>query len=158
MKVAVYPGTFDPITNGHVDVVKRALGLFDKVIIAVAEKSARKDIMFTKEERIKMVKEATSSMDVEVDSFPGLLVDYLKQKKLTNVIRGLRAVSDFDREFQMAVANNELYPEMETVFIMTDKSYFYLNSSLVRELARFGGSVKGLVPGNVENELRKKFQ
>ncbi|MCX6819565.1 MAG: pantetheine-phosphate adenylyltransferase [Candidatus Aenigmarchaeota archaeon] len=121
MKIAVYPGTFDPITNGHIDVIKRALGVFDKIIIAVAEKSSRKETLFTIDERIKMIKEATKGMKVEVDCFSKLLVDYLKGKKIKVVIRGLRAVSDFDREFQMAVANNELYPEMETIFIMTDK-------------------------------------
>jgi len=157
MKVAVYPGTFDPITNGHIDVIKRALGVFDKIIIAVAEKSSRKETLFTMDERIAMIKEATKGMKVEVDGFSELLVDYLKDKKIKVVIRGLRAVSDFDREFQMAVANNELYSDMETIFIMTDKKYFYLNSSLVRELARLGGSVKGLVPKKVEIKLKMKF-
>ncbi len=157
MKIAVYPGTFDPITNGHIDVIKRALGVFDKIIIAVAEKSSRKETLFTMDERIAMIKEATKGMKVEVDGFSKLLVDYLKDKKIKVVIRGLRAVSDFDREFQMAVANNELYSDMETIFIMTDKKYFYLNSSLVRELARLGGSVNGLVPKNVEAALKKKF-
>lgn len=158
MRIAVYPGTFDPITYGHIDVIKRALKLFDKVIIAVAEKSSRKETIFTMKERIKMIKEATKDIGkIEVEGFSKLLVDYLKDKKVNIVVRGLRAVSDFDREFQMAVANNELYPEMESVFIMTDKKYFYLSSSLARELMKLGGSVKGLVPKNVEEKLRKKF-
>lgn len=157
MKTAVYPGTFDPITNGHLDVVKRALRIFDRVIIAVADKSSRKATLFSAEERADMIKAATKGMNVEVDGFSNLLVDYLKKKKVNTVIRGLRAVSDFDFEFQMAVANNELYPEMDTVFIMTDKKYFYLNSSLVREFARLGGSMKKLVPSNVEAALIKKL-
>jgi pantetheine-phosphate adenylyltransferase len=157
MRLAVYPGTFDPVTYGHIDVIKRALRIFDKVIIAVAEKSARKETIFTKEERIAMIKELRIE-DTEVESFSNLLVDYLRNKKINTVIRGLRAVSDFDREFQMAVANNQLYPEMETIFIMTDKKYFYLSSSLVRELAKLGGSVKNMVPENVENALKKKLK
>jgi len=156
MKIAIYPGTFDPITNGHIDVVKRAHRLFDKVIIAVAEKSASKTTVFALDERVNMIKELGLS-NVEVEGFSGLLVDYLKKRDVNIVIRGLRAVSDFDREFQMAVANNELYPDMDTVFVMTDKQYFYLNSTLVRELARLGGSLKGLVPENVEKMLKQRF-
>lgn len=153
--IAVYPGTFDPITNGHVDVIKRALKIFDKVIVAVVENPSKKTL-FTTEERVRMIRELKLK-DVTVVSFDSLLVDYLKKKKLHIVVRGLRAMSDFEHEFQMAVANNKLYPDMETIFIMTDKKYFYLNSSIVKEIARFGGCLKDFVPENVEKALKKKF-
>jgi len=154
MKTAVYPGKFDPITFGHIDVIRRALKIFDRLIVAVAESS--KETLFTKDERIEMIRRATKN--VEVESFSSLLVDYLKEKRLNIVVRGLRAVSDFDKEFQMAVMNNKLYPEMETIFIMTDKRYFYLNSRLIKELAKLGGSLEDFVPKNVEEKLREKFE
>jgi len=155
-KVAVYPGSFDPITNGHLDVIKRALSVFDKLIIAVSEKPEKK-LFFTVEERIKMIKDAAKGLDVKVESFDALLTEYVKKKKIKFVVRGLRAVSDFDREFQMAIANHELNPDMETFFIMTDKKYFYLNSTLVKELVKYGGNIKEMVPKNVEKALKDKF-
>jgi len=156
MRTAVYPGSFDPVTNGHIDVIKRSLKLFDKIIVAVLENS-RKEPLFSVKERIEMIKAATKGMNAEVESFSGLLVDYLKKKKTNFVIRGLRAMSDFDYEFQMAIANKSMNSEIETIFIMTDKKYFYLNSRLVKEMARLGGPLGEFVPRHVENELREKF-
>lgn len=156
-KVAVYPGSFDPVTNGHIDVVKRSLKIFDKVVIAVLENS-KKEPLFTAAERIEMIGEATRGMNVEIDSFSGLLVGYLKRRGTNFTIRGLRAMSDFDYEFQMAIANKSMDENIETVFIMTDKKYFYLNSRLVKELARLGGPLGELVPKHVEEKLREKFK
>jgi len=160
MKTAVYPGAFDPITYGHIDVIKRALEIFDKLIIAVVEKP-RKELLFAKEERISMIKESVKELDIkntDVESFDTLLVDYLKHKKINFVVRGLRAVSDFDREFQMAVANKDMNNDIETIFIVTDKKYFYLNSTLVKEVARYGGPLNGLVTKDVEKKLGEKFR
>jgi pantetheine-phosphate adenylyltransferase len=157
MRIAVYPGKFDPITYGHIDVIKRALKIFDKLTVAVAEFSD-KQLLFAKDERVEMIRAATKGLNVEVEGFSSMLVDYLKKKKVNVVVRGLRAVSDFDREFQMAVVNNKLYPDMETIFITTDKKYFYLNSTLIKELAKLGGSLKDFVPKNVEEKLREKFR
>jgi len=156
MKIAIYPGKFDPITYGHVDVIKRALKIFDRLVVAVAEYPDKK-LLFTKDERMEMIRESAMK-NVEVESFSSLLVDYLRERKINTVVRGLRAVSDFDKEFQMAVVNNKLYPDMETLFIMTDKKYFYLNSSLIKELARLGGPLEDFVPENVAKKLREKFK
>jgi len=156
-KIAVYPGTFDPITNGHIDVIKRALGIFDKIIVAVVDKP-NKDLLFSTEDRIDMIKQAINDKNIEIDSFDILLVDYLKSKKTKFVVRGLRAVSDFDREFQMAIANKDMSEGIETIFVMTDKRYFYLNSTLVKEVARYGGPLNGFVPANVEKKLKEKFK
>ncbi|MEM7819874.1 MAG: pantetheine-phosphate adenylyltransferase [Candidatus Aenigmatarchaeota archaeon] len=156
-KIALYPGTFDPVTYGHIDVIKRALKLFDKIIVAVAE-NPRKELLFSTKERIQMIRDATKGLNIDVESFDTLLVDYVKKKKIRFVIRGLRAVSDFDREFQMAVANKDMNNEIETIFIITDKKYFYLNSTLVKEVARCNGPLKNLVPKNVEKKLREKFK
>lgn len=157
-KTAVYPGTFDPITNGHIDVIKRALKIYDKLIIAVDEKP-RKELLFSTEERIDMIKYATKDIGdrVEVESFGTLLVDYAKTRGIKFIVRGLRAVSDFDREFQMAIANKEMGNDIETIFVMTDKDYFYLNSTLVKEVARYGGKISNFVPDYVEKKLREKF-
>ncbi|MBI4171097.1 MAG: pantetheine-phosphate adenylyltransferase [Candidatus Aenigmarchaeota archaeon] len=154
-KIAVYPGTFDPITYGHIDVIKRSQKLFEKVIVAVLENS-RKSCLFSTAERIDMIKNSVA--DIEVESFSGLLVDFLKRKNAFFVIRGLRAVSDFDYEFQMAIANKSLVPEIETIFIMTDKEHFYLNSTLVKELAKNRADLKDLVPEPVERALQEKFK
>jgi pantetheine-phosphate adenylyltransferase len=159
MKIAVYPGAFDPITYGHIDVIKRTLEIFDELIIAVVEKP-RKELLFTTEERINMIKESIKEMNIKnivVESFDTLLVEYLKDRNIGFVIRGLRAVSDFDREFQMAVANKDM-GGIDTIFIMTDKKYFYLNSTLVKEIARYGGPLKSIVPNVVEKRLREKFK
>lgn len=155
MKIAVYAGTFDPVTNGHIDIVERALKLFDKVIVAVAENPEKK-AFFTVGERKEMLKKCLKG-NVEIDSFNGLLVDYCKKKKANVIIRGLRAVSDFDFEFQMTIMNRNLNKNIETVFFMTDKEYFFLKSSTVRQVAKLGGNLNGLVPNIVEKKLKEKY-
>jgi pantetheine-phosphate adenylyltransferase len=157
MRTAIYPGTFDPITNGHIDIIQRALKLFDKVIITVARNSA-KDPLFTEEERLAMIKEAVRHLKgVEVDSFEGLLVSYAHRKKATAFVRGLRAISDFEYELQMALMNRKLNENLVTVFLMPNEKYTYLNSSIVREIARHRGNVSKFVPPHVLVELKKKF-
>ncbi len=156
-KVAVYPGSFDPITLGHLDVVTRATHLFDRVIVAVAKRE-EKGPVFGFRERVRLVKAATRGVPgVEVDSFSGLLVDFVQKKKACAVIRGMRAVMDFDYEFQMALTNRKLASRVETVFFVPSEKYFYLSSSLVRELAKMGGSLSCFVPPPVEKALRRKF-
>jgi len=155
-KIAVYPGSFDPVTNGHVDIIGRALKIFDKVIVAVLDNPV-KTKSFTVAERVGMLQESLKGKaGVEVDSFSGLLVDYLRRKKATNVIRGLRAVSDLEYEFQIASMNSHLYPDCETIFLMPDERYTYLSSSIVREVALMGGNVSGLVPAPVNKFLESK--
>ncbi|MGC9042574.1 MAG: pantetheine-phosphate adenylyltransferase [Myxococcota bacterium] len=157
-KTAIYPGSFDPITNGHIDILKRALKVFDKVILAIAS-NPRKNSLFTVEERIRLAKEVfKSDRRVIVDSFNGLLVDYVRKSGSNVVIRGLRAVSDFEYEFQMAHMNMKLAPEIETFFMMTGQEHFYISSQTVKEVVTFGGCVKGIVPPNVEKALIKKFR
>lgn len=157
MKICVYPGSFDPITNGHLDIIERASGLFDKLIVGVLINTS-KSPLFTVEERIHFIKESCTHLDnIEVDSFEGLLIDFMKQKNATTIIKGLRAVSDFEYEFQMALMNRKLNPKIETIFMMTNSEYSYLSSSLVKEVARFGGCIKGLIPGVVEKEIFKKY-
>jgi len=157
LKTAVYPGTFDPITNGHIDIIKRALNIFDKVIIAISVDST-KNPFFTVEERIKMISEAVKDIQrIEIDSFSGLLVDYAKKTNAIAVIRGLRAVSDFEYEFQMALMNRRLNENIETVFLMPNEKFTYLNSSIVREVVSLGGDISDFVPENVKKELKKKW-
>jgi len=156
-KLAIYPGTFDPITFGHLDVIQRASELFDVVIVAVLE-NATKTPLFTKEERVEMIKEAVKSIpNVEVDVFEGLLVDYAKRKGAIAIIRGLRAVSDFEYEFQMALMNRKISNGITTVFLMPHEKYTYLNSSIVRELARLNASVSDFVPQFVAEKFKEKF-
>ncbi|MBN1396494.1 MAG: pantetheine-phosphate adenylyltransferase [Bacteroidetes bacterium] len=156
MKIAIYPGTFDPVTNGHLDILERALKLFDKVIIAVARNTS-KNPFFTEDERIVLLKQATKHYkNVEVDSFEGLLVDYVKHTKATAVVRGLRAMTDFEYELQMALMNRKLYENMETVFLMPNEKYTYLSSNIVREIARLGGNVTKLVPPVVNKAFKQK--
>ena len=157
MTLAIYPGSFDPITMGHIDVIKRALKMFDKVIVAVGN-SKDKKYTFSMEERMEMVKESVKDLDVEVDSFSGLLVDYAKSKEATVIIRGLRAVSDFEYEFQSTLMNRKLNEDVETVFIMTRGMYVYLSSSIVKEVASLNGDLNGMVPSNVERKLRDRFK
>jgi pantetheine-phosphate adenylyltransferase len=157
MKVAIYPGTFDPITNGHIDVAARASKLFDKVIVCVAV-NTQKVPLFTGEERVKLIQDSMKGLpNIEVEEFDGLLVDYAKKKHANVIVRGLRAVSDFEYEFQMALTNRKLCSEIDTVFLMPHEKYTYLNSSIVREIAKFGGDVSQFVPRHVEQELIRKI-
>ena len=158
--VAIYPGSFDPITNGHVDLVKRTLRVFERVIIAIATNPGKDSSLFSLEERLQMVREVFRGFKrrVQADSFEGLLVDYAERKQARVIIRGLRAVSDFEYEFQMAMMNHRLKPKLETFFMMTGESEFYISSRLVKEVVGLGGDVSGLVPGNVLMKLVKKFK
>jgi len=156
-KIALYPGSFDPITNGHVDVVYRALKVFDKIVIAVAEDSPKKSL-FSVEERVSMLKEVfKSEKKVTICSFKGLLSDFVRESGITTVIRGLRMVTDFDYEFSLALMNRKQNPDMETVFFMTNESLQFVSSTMIRQIAMLGGSVKNYVPSVVEKYLIKKF-
>ena len=156
--IAVYPGTFDPITNGHLDIIERASDIFDKVIVTIAL-NTNKTPLFSKEERREMIKLVTKKFkNVEVDSFDGLLVKYTAKKNATTIIRGLRVLSDFEYEFQMSLTNRKLAPEINTIFLMPNEKYAYLNSSLVKELARFKGEIKSFVPDLVRKKLNEKFK
>lgn len=158
MRIAVYAGTFDPVTNGHLDILSRSVMLFDKVIIGVAE-STPKDTCFSLAERVEMLKFATKGMDqVEVREFRGLLVEFAKQVGALAVIRGLRVVSDFEYEFQMALMNRRLSNQIETVFLMPSEEYTYLSSSLIKEVAAAGGDVSQFVPEIVVEYLKRKFK
>ena len=158
--IAIYPGSFDPITNGHVDLVERTLRVFDKVIVAIATNPDKDRSLFTLQERMGMVQEVFAGLQgrVSADSFQGLLVDYAERKGATVVIRGLRALSDFEYEFQMAMMNHRLKPKLETFFMMTGESEFYTSSRLVKEVVSLGGDVSGLVPDNVLAKLKDKFK
>lgn len=156
MKIAVYPGSFDPITYGHIDIIKRASKLFDNVIVAVLN-NPLKTPLFNTEERINMIKRATAGMkNVEVDSFSGLLIHYVDRRGANAVVKGLRAVSDFEYELQMALMNRKLNKNVETVFMMTSSEYSFLSSSLVKEVSRLGGCVNELVPDYVVKKLLEK--
>lgn len=156
MRTAIYPGSFDPLTNGHLSIIQRALQMFDRVIVAVAV-NPKKVPLFSEEERKQLIHEACPDPRVEVDAFHGLLVEYANQRGVNVLLRGLRAVSDFEYEFQLANMNRKLAPGIETVFMMTGEDYFYISSQLVREVASFGGDVTGLVPANVNEKLKAKF-
>lgn len=157
-KIAVYPGSFDPVTNGHLDIIQRASCIFDKVIVAVLE-NPLKNPLFTKEERVSMLKEVTYGLEnVEIDSFTGLLIHYINTKNAKVIIKGLRAVSDFEYEFQMAMLNNKLDPQVETLFMMTNNKYSYLSSSAVKQIAMFGGCIKELVPDSIVTKILKKMR
>ncbi|MEX1274723.1 MAG: pantetheine-phosphate adenylyltransferase [Bacteroidota bacterium] len=158
MKIAIYPGTFDPITNGHLDILERAVRLFDRVIITVAKNPSKKPL-FDQEERYTLIRAAVKRYsNVEVDTFDGLLVEYAKKKHATALVRGLRAISDFEYELQMALMNRKLDSTLETVFLMPNEKYTYLNSSIVREIARLGGDVSGFVPDVALKALLRKLQ
>jgi pantetheine-phosphate adenylyltransferase len=158
MRLAVCPGTFDPVTNGHLDIISRGLSIFDKVIVAVAV-NPKKQPLFGIEERLRFIRESIKGFaDVEVASFDGLLVEYVKSKGGIAIIRGLRAISDFEYELQMALMNRRLDMNIETVFMMPSEEYSFLTSTIVKEAAMFGGSVKGLVPEAVEEALKEKFR
>ena len=156
--LAVYPGSFDPITNGHLDILTRGLELFDTVIVAIAY-NIEKKALFTVEERKDLIRRSVKdNIKVQVDSFEGLLVDYVKKVDAKTVIRGLRAMSDFEYEFQMASMNRTLNKEMDTIFMMTSKDYFFISSRTIKEVASFGGCVTGLVPDIVERKLKEIFK
>ena len=158
-RLAIYPGSFDPITNGHVDILRRALRLFDRVIVAVAQ-NVRKQALFTVEERAAMIRASLDDIDgsrVEIDSFSGLLVDYAKERGAGVLIRGLRAIADFEYEFQFAHMNRHLAPVVETVFLMTSDESFYVSSSLVKEVATMGGDITRIAPPAVVKALKKKL-
>ncbi|MGM0608560.1 MAG: pantetheine-phosphate adenylyltransferase [Candidatus Muiribacteriota bacterium] len=154
-KTAIYPGSFDPVTNGHLDILNRTAELFEKVIIAVVINPNKKS-KFSVEKRLELLKKSIGdASNVEIDSFHGLLVDYVKQKKGDVIIRGLRAVSDFEYEFQMAHINKKLAPEIETVFISADNRYTFISSNAIKEVGHFGGDIKDMVPECVAEELEK---
>lgn len=156
-KVVVYPGTFDPITNGHLSIISRALKVFDKLIIAILN-NPQKLPLFTMQERIYMIREVLKDQrNIEIDSFDGLLVDYVVQKGTNVVVRGLRAMSDFEYEFQMALMNRKLNREVQSIFLMTDYKWFYTSSTIIKEAASLGGDISGLVPAIVGKMLADKF-
>lgn len=156
-RIAIYPGSFDPITNGHIDILNRALALFDKVVVAIAD-NVRKKPMFSVAERQQHILQAVSCHPrVEVDSFSGLLVGYARGKNARFVVRGLRALADFEYEFQFAHMNQRLAPDVDTVFLMTAAQYFYVSSSLVKEVAQFGGEVDWMVPPGIPAALRERL-
>jgi pantetheine-phosphate adenylyltransferase len=157
MRLAIYPGSFDPITNGHVDVIARAAALFDEVLVAVAVNDA-KMALFSTDERVRMIEEVIAHIpNAKVTSFEGLLMEFARQNSATAVVRGLRAISDFEFEFQMALMNRKLEPTIETVFLTPREEYTYLSSRIVKEIARLGGPVDAFVPGPVVEGLRKKL-
>ena len=158
MRIAIYPGSFDPLTNGHLDVVQRAAKLFDRVIVAVA-KNESKNPLFTLKERVTLVKKAVGDLpNVATDSFDGLLVEYVASKNARAIVRGLRAVSDFEFEFQLALMNRKLDENIETIFMMPKDTYTFLSSRIVKEIARLGGDISQFVPPNVQLALRKKLK
>jgi pantetheine-phosphate adenylyltransferase len=157
MKIAIYPGSFDPITNGHLDIVSRGLNIFDKIIVAVLHNPAKK-ALFSVEERIEMIEKSLTGLPgAEADSFEGLLIDYAAQKNAAAVLRGMRAVSDFDYEFQLALMNRRLNRDIQTIFLMTGLRWIYTSSSIIKEAACFGGNINGMVPPAVQHKLKEKF-
>jgi pantetheine-phosphate adenylyltransferase len=157
-RVAVFPGSFDPFTNGHLDIVERSLEIFDRVIVAVAYNATKDSSLFTPQERVQMILDATRSPRVVADSFSGLLVDYVERSGAQGILRGLRAVADFEYEFQMAMMNRHLRPHIETIFIMASEAHFYTSSRLVKEVASLGGDVTGLIPSSVRRRLGRKLR
>jgi pantetheine-phosphate adenylyltransferase len=155
-RVAIYPGSFDPRTNGHVDIIERGARIFDSIVVAILA-NAEKKPLFSEKERISMIRDVFKGKDnVEAETFEGLLVDYAQRKKASVLVRGLRAVSDFEYEFQMALMNRHLDPGLETVFMMPAEQYTYISSRLIKEVFMLGGEVEGLVPPIVEDKLRAK--
>jgi len=158
--LVIYPGTFDPVTRGHLDLIRRSCENFSRIIVAVAEHTHKK-AFFSLEERVEMIKQATRNLPqverVEVDSFSGLLVDYMRSRQANVALRGLRAISDFEYEFQLAQMNRKLYPEFEIIYMMPDEKYTYISSSLVKEVASLGGDVSEFVPEEICSFLQKKF-
>ena len=156
-RVAIYPGSFDPVTNGHIDIVERGLTIFDKIIVAILYNPG-KDYLFTIEERMDMLEKSMKKFsNIELDTSDGLLVNYADQKKACAILRGMRAVSDFEYEFQMALMNRRLNREVQTVFLMTGLRWIFTSSSIIKEAARFGGDVSGMVPPLVNRKLKEKY-
>lgn len=156
-RIAIYPGSFDPITNGHVDIIKRAARMFDEIIVLIAF-NPNKSYLFSVEERMEMIREIfKDTKEIRVDCYSGLLVDYMKMSGANIILRGMRALSDFEYEFQMALMNRRQTKNIETVFLMSGFKWFYTSSKLIKEVASLGGSVKGLVPDNVHQKLMDKF-
>lgn len=157
-RVAIYPGSFDPVTNGHLDIVSRGLKLFDKIIVAILHNPAKKSL-FSVQERTDMLTESLQDFsNVEVDTFDGLLVDYAEKRKAQAILRGMRAVSDFEYEFQLALMNRRLNREVQTVFLMTGLQWIFTSSSIIKEAARFGGNINGMVPSVVTQKLKEKYR
>ena len=156
-RVAIYPGSFDPVTNGHLDIVERALKLFDTIIVAILHNPG-KQALFSVEERVTMLEQSLGHLEgIEIDTFDGLLVDYAAEKKAHAILRGMRAVSDFEYEFQMALMNRSLNREVQTVFLMTGLRWIFTSSSIIKEAARFGGNIDGMVSPIVNQKLKEKF-
>ena len=156
--IAIYPGSFDPVTNGHIDLINRSSKLFSKVIVAVSDESVNKKYLFNSNERVKLISENISYLDnVEVATFDNLLIDYANQCNANIIIRGLRAISDFEYEFQMSLMNRKLDNNIDTVFLMPDEKYTYISSSLVKEISLLGGNIKDYVPDSVLRSLDKKY-
>lgn len=156
MKIAIYPGSFDPITNGHLDIIRRATTLFDKLLIAVARNS-EKNSLFTVAERMELIQKVITWPNVEVVTFDGLLVDFAHQTKASAIVRGLRAVTDFEYEFQMALMNHRLQPTVETIFLTAREDYTYLSSKLIKEVASLGGNIASFVPPAVAGALKERL-
>src|SRR5689334_14088512 len=158
MRTAIYPGSFDPLTNGHLDVIERAVKLFDRVVVAVA-KNESKQPLFTLEERLRLVRRGVQHLsNAEADSFDNLLVDYAEQRSAQAIVRGLRAVSDFEFEFQLALMNRKLNEKVETIFMMPKDTYTFLSSRIIKEIARLGGDISGFVPAPVQKALLAKLR
>lgn len=158
VKIAVYPGSFDPVTCGHIDIIKRSCKLFDKVIVAVLNNSS-KSPLFSVDERVELINKCIGDLpNCEVQSFGGLLVDFVKESGAHTVIRGLRAISDFEYEFQMALLNKKLSPDVETVFMVTNLNCLYISSSVVKEICRFGGKTDGLIPEEIIMDIKDKIE
>ncbi|MBW1726027.1 MAG: pantetheine-phosphate adenylyltransferase [Deltaproteobacteria bacterium] len=156
-KIAIYPGSFDPVTNGHIDIAERGLKLFDKIIVAILHNPV-KDFLFTVEERLEMLENSFKDYpDITVETFDGLLVDYAARRKSIAILRGMRAVSDFEYEFQLALMNRRLKREIQTVFLMTGLRWIFTSSSIIKEAAQFGGDITGMVPPLVNRKLKEKF-
>jgi len=158
VKIAVYAGSFDPVTNGHLDIIKRAACIFDQLIVAILV-NPNKVTLFSEQERKEMLRSATKNIkNVKIECFSGLLVDFMKETGAFIIIRGMRAISDFEYESQLALMNKKLAPEVETIFLVTSAEYSYVNSGIVKEIAEFNGCVEKLVPSVVENKLHKKYK